>query len=66
MEEIFDEEDLKLNSRLNEIEKEREIEENKLKNLSDKEMVEYLAETYKNNAKILKKGNFNYIDDGEL
>lgn len=66
MEEIFDEENKELNERLKEVEKAREIEESKLEKLSDEEYVEYLKNVYKNNSEILKKGDFNFIDDGEL
>ncbi len=58
-------EEKELNERLQEIQKQRDEEESVLKNLSQEERVKFLVEKYKQNAEILKKGNFNVIDGGE-
>lgn len=64
-EKYLEPEDIKLNERLQEIKKQRDEEELVLKNLSQEDRVKFLVKKYKQNAEILKKGNFNVIDGGE-
>lgn len=64
-EKYLESEEKELNERLQEIQKQRDEEELVLKNLSQEERVKFLVEKYKQNAEILKKGNFNVIDGGE-
>lgn len=64
-EKYLETEDEQLNKRLQEIQKQRDEEELILQKLSQEEMAQFLLEKYKQNAEILKKGNFNVIDGGE-
>ena len=64
-EKYLESEEKELNERLQEIQKQRDEEELILQKLSQEEMAQFLLEKYKQNAEILKKGNFNVIDGGE-
>ena len=64
-EKYLESEEKELNERLQEIQKQRDEEELVLQNLSQEDRGQFLVEKYKQNAEILKKGNFNVIDGGE-
>lgn len=64
MEEL-EKEELEIKNRLEDIDNNRKIEEEFLKNLTDEEYLNYLKSSYKKVKNVLNDGDFTVIEGGE-